>query len=352
MTDKLKVAFIGVGGMGQCAHLKNFIELADQCEVIALAELRENTGRKVAERYGIPKYYSTAAELLASEKPDALVASQPFNRHGIILDELIPANLPIFIEKPLAASMQVAEEILTKLAKSKSKIMVGYHKRSDLATEYAKKVINELKASGELGPMKYIRILMPAGDWIAAGFGGLIQEEENDLPDFSYDPAPLDMDKATFDEYSEFVNYYIHQVNLMRHLLGEDYGVTYADPGKVLLVGTSESGVTCSIEMSPYVTTIDWQESALVCFERGYVKIGLPAPLASNRPGTVEILKDPGFESTPETMVPDLPWTHAMKNQALNFINFAQGKAQAPCDAEEALKDLKLAKDYIGLLKN
>ena len=80
----------------------------------------------------------------------------------------------------------------------------------------------------------------------------------------------------------------------MRHLLGEPYHVTYADPSGVLLAGQSESGVAGAIEMSPYRTTIDWQESALVCFEHGYVKLELPAPLACNRPGRVEIFRDPG----------------------------------------------------------
>ncbi len=45
------------------------------------------------------------------------------------------------------------------------------------------------------------------------------------------------MDKPTYDAYITFVNYYIHQVNLMRHLLGEPYRVTYADPSGVLLAG-------------------------------------------------------------------------------------------------------------------
>ena len=43
------------------------------------------------------------------------------------------------------------------------------------------------------------------------------------------------MDEATCDQYVTFVNYYIHQVNLLRYLLGEPYQVTYADPAGVLL---------------------------------------------------------------------------------------------------------------------
>jgi predicted dehydrogenase len=197
--------------------------------------------------------------------------------------------------------------------------------------------------------MTYVRILMPAGDWVASGFNGLIRDD-SPRPAFEWDPPASDMDEETYKRYTSFVNYYIHQVNLMRYLLGEPYQVTYADPSGVLLAGQSESGIACVIEMTPYQTTIDWQESALVCFQRGYVRIDLPAPLARNRPGRVEILRDPGKGVTPETVVPQLPWVHAMRQQAINFISAIKGEAEPPCKSEEALEDLKVAREYIRLL--
>jgi predicted dehydrogenase len=345
---KTKIGFIGVGGMGQCAHLKNYAQLGDECTVVALAELREDVGKKVAAKYGIPKIYTTAADLLKNEKVDGLVASQPFSRHGIMLGELAKAGVPVFIEKPLAASMQVAENILKQIGKAKVKVMVGYHKRSDPATAYAKQVIDELKRTNELGRMKFVRITMPAGDWIAAGFSDLIKGEGKG-PALDFDPPAADMDEPTYKKYTSFVNYYIHQVNLMRHLLGETYELLYADPGDVIIAGRSKSGVTCVIEMSPYVTSIEWEESALVAFEKGYVKIDLPAPLASNRPGKVEVLKDPGKGATPLVTSPHLPWEHAMKAQARNFIAFVRGERPAPCEAAEAYEDLKIARQYIKL---
>jgi len=197
--------------------------------------------------------------------------------------------------------------------------------------------------------MTYVRILMPAGDWIAAGFNDLITVP-GDYPAVDRDPPASDMDAEIYSRYIAFVNYYIHQVNLMRHLLGESYKVTYADPSGVLLAGQSESGAACTIEMSPYQTTIDWQESALVCFERGTVKLELPAPLASNRPGRVEFFRDPGDSVTPETRVPQLPWIHAMRQQAMNFVAAIKGERKPPCEAAEALEDLKIARAYIRLL--
>jgi predicted dehydrogenase len=227
--------------------------------------------------------------------------------------------------------------------------MVGYHKRSDPATMAAKAEIERLKMTGELGKLTYVRILMPAGDWVANGFVDLISVPGS-YPDVERDPPASDMDAETYRRYTAFVNYYVHQVNLMRHLLGEPYRVTYAEPSGVLFAGQSESGAACTIEMSPYRTTLDWQESALVCFERGYVKLELPAPLASNRPGRLELFRDPGNGVTPETRVPQLPWIHAMRQQAMNFVAAIRGERKPPCEAAEALEDLRVARAYIRLL--
>ena len=347
--DKVRIGFVGVGGMGQCAHLRNYATLPE-CEVVAIAELRENLGKQVAARYGVPRVYPNYQEMLAAEKLHGIVASQPFNRHGVLLPELFKAGVPVFTEKPLSSTIESGEKILRALKPSGTWHMVGYHKRSDPATMYAKAEIDRLKASGELGAMRYVRIVMPAGDWIAGGFFDLIRSNDP-MPPLEYEPPASDMDSETFRFYTEFVNYYIHQINLMRHLLGEPYRVTYAEPSQVLLAVQSESGVAGVIEMTPYETTVDWQESALVGFQRGYVKLELPAPVAINRPGRVEILRDPGKGVVPETVTPALPWVGAMRQQAANFIKAVGGEMKPLCDAEEAMEDLKAAREYVRLLK-
>ena len=345
--DKPRIGFVGVGGMGQMAHLRNYA-YEGSCEVVAIAELKEKQGKAVAEHYRIPHVYTSAEEMLANEHLDGIVASQPFTRHGQLLPELLKAKIPVFTEKPLAGSIEAGEVILKALKDSGTWHMVGYHKRSDPATMYAKAEIDRLKESGELGKMRYVRILMPAGDWVANGFIGMIGSDDP-APALTWDPPATDMDADTYNAYIAFVNYYIHQVNLMRHLLGEPYRATYAEKSGVLFAGESDNGVACVIEMSPYCTTIDWQESALVAFERGFVKIELPAPVALNRPGKVEIYKDPGGGVTPLSIVPTLPWVHAMRQQAINFIQALKGEIKPLCEAAEALEDLKVARQYIKL---
>ena len=347
--SKVRIGFVGVGGMGQCAHLRNYATYGE-CEVVAIAEIRKELGAKVAAKYGIARVYPDHASMLAVEELDGIVASQPYSRHGVLLPDLFRAGVPVMTEKPLTCSLEAGEKILAALKASKARHVVGYHKRSDPATMYAKKEIDRLKAGGELGAMKYVRILMPAGDWIASGFTDLLTSDDTITP-LQHDAPPRDMGPKTRKEYDAFVNYYIHQVNLMRHLLGEDYKVSYADPSKVMLAVHSKSGIAGVIEMSPYCTTIDWQEEALVAFEKGWIKIELPAPLASNRPGKVTVYRDPGNGAVPEKLTPQLPWVHAMRQQAINFVNAIKGEPTPLCEAAEAFEDLKIARDYMVALK-
>lgn len=345
-AQRVRVGFVGVGAMGQCAHLRNYVLIPD-CEVVAIAEIRPKLRELVRTRYGIPRAYASHEEMLAHEDLDAIVAAQPFTRHGALIPQLLAAGKPVFIEKPLAASIAMGRRIVEAARAHGTWVMVGYHKRSDPAAMDARSRILALKQTNELGRLTYIRITMPAGDWVASGFDGLITTDEP-VPPLEQDAPPEDMDAHTYEAYVSFVNYYIHQVNLLRYLLNEPYRATYVDRTGTLLVGEAQSGIPCVIEMSPYTTTIDWQERALVAFEHGTITLELPAPLAQNRPGRLEIFTDiPG--SVPARTCPQMPWIHAMKQQAANFIAAVRGIRPAPCLAEEALLDLEVARDAIRL---
>ncbi len=98
--------------------------------------------------------------------------------------------------------------------------------------------------------------------------------------------------------------------------------------------------------MAAYVTTIEWNESILIAFEKGFIRVDLPAPLARQLAGKVTVMCDNG-KSVPTLTQPIMPNTGAMRQQAINFLAAVRGDKPAPCTAKEALEDLKLARDYI-----
>ena len=348
--QKIKIGFVGAGSMGQAAHLRHYAQVPD-CEVVAIADVKKDLAAKAAAKWGVPRVYASHTEMLAAEKLDGIVAAQQFTRHGTLIPELLAKGVPVLTEKPLAGSIEMGEKILAAAAAANTWMMIAYHKRSDPASMAAKKEIERLRASNELGKLTYIRIIMPSGDWVANGFCQNVNAD-GPAPQLQWDPPASDMDKATNDTYIWFVNYYIHQVNYMRYLLGETWRPEFVAKSGVQLSGASASGIACSLEMTPFQTTLDWQEQALVCFERGWIRVTLPAPLTTNRAGQLEIFRDPGNGATPKTETLQMPWVGAMWQQAQNFVAALQGNRDvACCSAADALEDLKFARQFIRIWK-
>jgi predicted dehydrogenase len=159
-TPHVRLGFVGVGNMGQAAHLRNFA-MVPHCEIVAIADVRSTHATSVARKWGVPHVYTAHQQMMhAHPEIDALVAIQPFTRHGSLIPELLAYGKPILTEKPIAGAIAQGEAIVAAMHAHNTWMMVGYHKRSDPATIYAKAEIDRLKQSGELGKMNYIRILM------------------------------------------------------------------------------------------------------------------------------------------------------------------------------------------------
>jgi predicted dehydrogenase len=347
MARKLKLGFVGTGGMGQMAHLSNYAILKDECEVVAIAEPRPQLAQIVAARYGISQVFNTHEELLLHGGVDAIVAAQPYTRHSILIPDILRAGIPVFTEKPLTLSVDAGERLASLGEELGVLHMVGYHKRSDPAMVYAKKIVQEWKQSGEFGKLNYIRVTMPPGDWVAGADMPLGTDEPGVIGEL--EPLPQEFDRPTGKKYDVFVNYYIHQVNYIRFLLGESYKVTFADRPGVLLAGESKSGVCVTLEMAPYSTSIEWHEGIFIAFEKGFIRIELPAPLVRQIAGKVIVMRDNG-KAAPSYSEPIMPTSSAMRNQAKNFLAAVRGERPAPCTAKEALEDLKIARDYIQFM--
>ena len=131
--DKTRIGFVGTGLMGQCAHLWNYIAI-EECAVVALAELRPELARLVGQRYGIPKVYTSGAEMLAAESLDAIVSTHPFQRLGQLMPPLLEHGLPVMTENPIGRSVEVGEKLARLSKKYQAPLVVN---RSGRVTVYS-----------------------------------------------------------------------------------------------------------------------------------------------------------------------------------------------------------------------
>jgi predicted dehydrogenase len=347
MAKKVTLGFVGAGYMGQLAHIANYADLPD-VTLAALAEGREKTARLVARRYGIEAVYPSHRELLAEAKVDAVVAILPYRFHHAVVPAILRAGKHCLTEKPIAICAETGRR-LAQLAKERGLIyQVGYMKRSDPASQYASTLIRQWQASGEYGPLRYVRAEMPPGDWqlqsprpLAAG------PEDPTYGAQEPEPFPAWMDEETGKFYDRFINYYVHQLNLLRFLLAEDYEVRYADAAGVTLSASTPTGVTVTLEMAAYHCRDHWEEAYTLCFEKGYIRLELPAPMARQRTGRVLIYRGAADVTAFEEPVLKSRW--AMQEQARFFIDSVRDGKPNVSPAEEAVKDLEVAEQYVQL---
>jgi predicted dehydrogenase len=349
VAEKLRIGFVGAGFMGQLAHIRSYALLDDECELVALAEPRQRTAELVAARFGIGRVYHDHRELLDSEELDGLVAVQRYLHHAALLPELYPQVRHLFTEKPLALGAEQGDR-LAALAQERGCVhMLGYQRRSDPATREAKQTVDAWKASGELGELRYVRICFTDGDWTANARAGFVDTGEKPPASFPAEDPPGEVagDDVALWALSTAADQLVHPLNLIRHFLGERYGLVFAHVSGRLLVFESDSGVPATIEVTPYRLSVGYDEELLVAFEHGYVRLR-PAPsLALNRSGTVEIYRDPGSGASPERIRPQLPWTDPQQAQARDFLRVCRGEAAPPTDAGEAAEDLHLVRDVV-----
>src|SRR3990167_8571727 len=126
--QKLNIGIIGAGFIGQLAHLMNFVEI-ENCNLIALAELRPILRQKVAARFGIPHTYASHIELLNNNDIEAVIVVTPRQLLGPTVLDCLKAKKHVLSEKPMAGSSEQGQRLLDEAKKQQVQYVVGYMKR-------------------------------------------------------------------------------------------------------------------------------------------------------------------------------------------------------------------------------
>lgn len=122
----LKVGFLGVGEIAR-TH-QNYVRSIEGVEIVAHCDLiPERVDAAVFEFGG--RGYLSFDEMLANEKLDALYICTPPYAHGEVEIKAAEAGIHMFIEKPVALSLEVAGRVAEAIEKSGVICSVGYQLR-------------------------------------------------------------------------------------------------------------------------------------------------------------------------------------------------------------------------------
>lgn len=153
--DKIKIALIGCGNVGQVIHLPILKKMTD-VDVVAIVDPDERKTKAIALRYGIPQTFKTIEALLNSPTGSEITAVDictSTDQHKSAAIAALQAGKDVLVEKPIARTAKEAKEIVDASHKYGKKLMVGMNNRFRPDTMILKSFIE----NGELGKIFYIK---------------------------------------------------------------------------------------------------------------------------------------------------------------------------------------------------
>jgi len=123
MAKVLKIGMVGVGDISGI-YLKNITEHFKEIELVAVCDLVREKAERAQEKYNVPKLYDTMYELFADPEIDIVLnLTRPYEHYGVSI-EALKAGKHVYTEKPLAASLEEAKELVA-LAEEKGLMLGG-----------------------------------------------------------------------------------------------------------------------------------------------------------------------------------------------------------------------------------
>lgn len=157
----MRVLFLGLGGVGQ-RHLRNLRRLHPHADVAAVRsrgrvfeigdDLVADPSVDIVAKYGVTCLPDLAAGL--AWRPDMAVVASPTALHVPQVTALVEAGIPVFVEKPLAASADGLAALYALTAERKVPVAVGYNLRFHPCV----KRLGEMLAAGRVGKVLSVEV--------------------------------------------------------------------------------------------------------------------------------------------------------------------------------------------------
>lgn len=145
-SSQINIAVIGAGYWG-----KNLIRVFSELGVLAaVCDADEHLAASRAAEYRVPSL--NWQQVLADESIHAVVIAVPAQLHAKLALEALQANKHVFVEKPLALTLQDGEAVVA-LAKEKQRVLMVGHL---LQYHPAFIELRRMVGNGELGDLQYL----------------------------------------------------------------------------------------------------------------------------------------------------------------------------------------------------
>ncbi|HEV7301165.1 MAG TPA: Gfo/Idh/MocA family oxidoreductase [Tepidisphaeraceae bacterium] len=346
----VRFAYVGCGFVAQTIHIPNFRSLKD-CEFVGLAEVRQDLGKRVADRFGIRKLYRSHEEIAIDADIEAVGVSAPYALQGKIAEELVRAGKHVFMEKPMAVNAARAERIVAA-QKPDARVFVAYMKRYDPGNLLLKRHLDAWRASGEAGPILFARNHGFGGNWTYAADPNVVMDRSPETPPPAPAECPEWLPSEWHNSYLGYLQQWTHNVNLLRFFLSKP-GESSAPVVKTVQLDTDGmtgvvvleiNGTRCTVE-SAYTGYHGWEEHTQIYFKNGWLRTEAPPLMQKNVPATVELYRPAKPGQAPQLVkeFADPQWSY--REEAAAFLRCVRSGEPFPSSAQDTLHDVRLFED-------
>lgn len=122
--NTLRVLVVGCGNMGAShAQAYQLLDGFQICGIVSTGQSKHALNERLGGGYPL---FSDYAQALAETKPDAVCISTYPDTHEAFAIQALAAGCHVFIEKPLADTVEGAERVVAAAEKAGKKVVVGY----------------------------------------------------------------------------------------------------------------------------------------------------------------------------------------------------------------------------------
>jgi UDP-N-acetylglucosamine 3-dehydrogenase len=315
--NPVRVGVIGVGAMG-FHHARNYADLTN-AQLVAIADPDAARVAQVSERFGCTPY-ADYHDMIKSEDLDAVSVVVPTSLHHRIAMDVINAGIHALVEKPIASTVEQAEE-MTAAGRAKGVLLqIGHVERFNQAVQELKRRMR----SGELGCVSSI-----------------IARRVGVMP-----PRVKDVDVI--------LDLAVHDIDVVRYLLDEEPIEVRATAGSALLsnnrrdhseIFLSFGDVSCFLQ-SNWITPIKIRTLS-VTGDAAHVELNYVTQRLEIFQSTLQRSHDDFGDfvvrfGTPQTIAVDMTPQEPLRLELKSFLQAVRGKESVIVTGEEGIRTLRV----------
>jgi myo-inositol 2-dehydrogenase/D-chiro-inositol 1-dehydrogenase len=286
--QRLRIGLIGAGRIGALRG-DTLAHRIPGAQLVAISDADAHAAHRLADRIGVTDVQADYRVIIANKNVDALFVCTPTSTHAEIMVAGAAAGKHMFVEKPVALSMEQVDRALEAVDRAGVHLQIGFNRRWDPTFSRVRQAV----VDGTIGDVHLLHIT-------------------------SRDPAPPPI-SYVLTSGGLFADMMIHDFDMARFLVGSEVHTVYAQ-GAVRISEIGKAGdIDTAIVMLTFengaLGTIDNSRQAVYGYDQRVDLLGSRGGISTGNvyPNQVSV-------STAAEVRRDLPLNFFMQRYAESYV--------------------------------